>query len=79
MTPEQQQRSDRAHDVLDAAARAIEELGFQAEAAWRMMAWCAFDEIVKRSCPDCANADLLRLRTMLDKHLASLANEAVTQ
>lgn len=65
-------RSDKAHDVLDAAVLKLRELGFEGIAAHRMMAWTRFDAIRDEATMEHAIADLQRLRDMLDKHLSEL-------
>jgi hypothetical protein len=70
---ETEDRSDRAHDVLDLAVLDLREIGFEGVAPYRMIAWNAFEGIRAESGAKDAIADLTRLREMIDKHLTELA------
>jgi hypothetical protein len=72
LTPEQEEKSDRAHDLIDLLVLDLRELGFEGVAPWRMMAWVSFEAIRAESGAADALADLTRLRGMLEKHLTDL-------
>jgi hypothetical protein len=69
-------RSDRFHDIIDQAAWDLCDAGMEdGPAPWRALAWNAFAELSRIQCADCARADLLRLRTMLDKTINELTDD----